>query len=345
MTESSSIFDDPRFQPLENWDWSRKTVNGHKIRYGLPRSRKVYRATCLIIGGLGDFGEQYYEFTRDLDQRGIKPIIIDLPGQGGSDRYLDNPHKRHSQGFDELIKDLHTLIDEIVLSASIDADNNHMRLPMVLFGHSMGGHIALRYLTEYNKSSRGSVIFSAAAVTAPMLGIKPVDRLPKIISIPYLACLALNPAAYVPGGRDWTPDFRERVGMKGIFSQDPIRSQIQNAYFSHPDYKHLAIGSPTNKWLLDALKSCRAIRKPGYLEAIEQPVLISLAGNDQLVSNSASKQAANRIPKCDLQVIDGAQHEIVMEMDQYRGQFIERFFTFLENNVFNKPEHGKTFIV
>ncbi len=345
MTDTTPIFDDPRFQPLPNWDWSKKNINGHKVRYGLPRSRKTYRATCLIIGGLGDFGEQYYEFSRDLDAHGIKPIIIDLPGQGGSDRYLDNPHKRHSLGFDALLQDLHSLIDEIVLSASIDAENNHVRLPMILFGHSLGGHLALRYLAEYNKTSRGSTIFSAAAITAPMLGIKPVDRLPKIVSWPYLSYLSLFPTAYVPGGCNWTPEFRDRIGLKGIFSHDPVRSQIQAAYFTHPDYKHLAIGSPTNKWLLDALKSCRLVRKAGYLEKIDLPLLVSIAGDDQLVSNSASKKAANRIPECDLQIIDGAEHEIVMEMDQYRNQFIERFFTFLENNVFNKPENGKTFIV
>ncbi len=339
------ILSQDRFQPPPHWDWSFRELSGIKIRYGLPRSRKKYHAVALILGGLGDFGEQYFELANDLEQRDIKPVIIDLPGQGGSGRYLKNPHKRHSAGFDLLLKDLHTLIDEIVLSTAIDPENNHLRLPIILLAHSMGGHIALRYLAEYNKNTKGQDIFSAVAITAPMLKIKTIEKLTGLISTPALALLKLFPTAYVPGGCNWTEHYRDRPGLQGIFSSDEQRASVQKAFFTHPEYAHLTIGSPTNKWLSDAVKSCKKIEKKGYLETIQTPTLIALAEQDQLVSNIAIRSAASRIKSCELLEIEGAQHEILMEQDKYRSAFIDRFFTFIENNVLNKPENGKTFIV
>lgn len=316
-----------------------------KIRYGQPRSRKAYKAVVAIIGGLGDFGEQYFETANDLEERNIKPIIIDMPGQGGSGRYLPQfPMRRHSAGFDRLLDDINTVIDEVVLSSAIDIEDNHKRLPMILLAHSMGGHIALRYLSEYNKSSRGLPIFSCAALTAPMFGIRAVEIFPKALQLPLVRFLALRASSYVPGGCDWFDGYRERPGFKGIFSSDPERYELQRLYFTHPDFAYLATGSPTRKWLLDAILSCRKIFEKGYLEQVNIPLLIGLSGSDKLVSNTAMRQACERLPQAELIELDGAQHEILMESDRFRKVFIERFFTFIEENVLNKPDEGKTII-
>lgn len=340
-----TLLSQPRFQPPEHWDWNYRTLSGLKIRYGLPRSRKTYSAVAVIIGGLGDFGEQYFELAHDLLQHDIKPVIIDLPGQGGSGRYLDNPHKRHSAGFDELLKDLNILIDEIAHSTAIDAEDNHKRLPILLIAHSMGGHLALRYLSEYGKTSRGESVVTAALLSAPMIEIRIISQLPKILAVPFVKLLGLMPTAYVPGGQDWSENYRDRRTLRGIFSSDEDRAKLQRAFFSHPDHSHLAIGSPTNKWLGDAVASCSVLRRNGYLERIETPVLIGLAGDDKLVSNLAIMAAASRLKHCELLQLEGAQHEILMEQDKYRSAFLDRFFTFIEKNVFNKPDKGKRFIV
>lgn len=342
---SGSILDDPRFQPIEKWDWSYRELRGIRIRYGLPRTRKRYRAVCVIVGGLCDFGEQYFELTRDLDGRQIKPIIIDLPGQGGSGRYLKNPHKRHSAGFDALVQDISVIMDEIVLSAAVDLEDNHKRLPIVMIGHSMGGHMVLRYLAESNKSSKGLPIVSVAALTAPMLRISILERIPFPVRPLVLGLLSLFPRAYVPGGSDWSETYRTRPLLKDMFTSDPVRFWVQKAFFSHPDHAHLVSGSPTNKWLLDAARSCRKIERAGYLEQISIPVMFALAGRDRLVSNSAIRAAANRIKSSELMEIEGAFHEILMEKDESRNAFLDRFFTFLENNVFNRPDEGKSFIL
>ena len=345
IMDSQTLLSQPRFQPPKDWDWGFRSFDGMKIRYGLPRSRKSYNGVVTIIGGLGDFGEQYFELANECEAKNLKPIIIDMPGQGGSSRYLpETTMRRHSLGFDVALSQLHTVIDEIVLSAAIDIEDNHKRLPIFLMAHSMGGHMALRTLAEYNQSSRGEKIFSAAFLSAPMLGIKAVSQFPEWLRSVILRLLALRPTAYVPGGGDWFDGYRERIGFKGIFSSDPERYEIQRTYFTHPDYKFLVTGSPTNKWLLDAYLSCKKIEKSGYLEKINIPVFIGIAGDDRLVDNSYSYAAAKRLPNGKIIDIPNSQHEILMEADQYRTPFVQEFFTFIKDNVLNKHNQSKTYI-
>jgi lysophospholipase len=346
MGKDFSLLSQRRFQAPENWDWGYRAFEDIKIRYGLSRSRKNYKAVAVIIGGLGDFGEQYFELANELESQNIKPIIIDPPGQGGSSRYLPKmPMRRHSLGFDIALSQLHTVIDEIVLSAAVDIDDNHKRLPIFLIAHSMGGHLSLRYLAEYNLSSRGTKIFSAALLSAPMLGIQAVNRFPAALRYPLLRTLALNPTAYVPGGCDWYDGYRERLGFKGIFSSDPERYEIQRCYFTHPDYQFLVTGSPTTKWLLDAYTSCKKIETLGYLEKIETPILIGVAGQDKLVDNKSIHNAGNRLKASKIIDIPNCQHEILMEANTYREPFLHAFFTFIKDNVLNKDDNSKSYIL
>lgn len=342
--DPAPLLSQKRFQAPEHWEWSFTTLRGISIRYGMPRSRAEYKAVIVIWGGLGDFGEQYFEFAHDVLSHNMKPVIIDLPGQGGSGRYLTNPHKRHSAGFDEMIEDLFTLISESILSTAVDAHDNHKRLPMILFSHSMGGHVALRFLKEHNLTRKGEPIFSAAALTAPMIGIRVIENLPALVARIAVAGLSLFPSNYVPQGSDWYEDYRDRPGFKGIFSSDPDRSQIQKAFFISPESQNLKTGSPTNKWLKDAYSSCLQLQNPNYLKTIETPLLIAIAGQDQLVSNTAIRKAASFLKNAEIMELPGAQHEIIMEADAYRQPFIDRFFTFIAENVLNNANEGKKFI-
>lgn len=338
-----SLLAQPRFQPPEKWDWSFKSVRGHKIRYGQARVRGNFKAVVVILGGLRDFSEQYFELAHELQAKGLKVMLIDLPGQGGSDRYLKNRDKRHSAGFDEILADLHTVMDDCVLTQAIDPENPHKRLPMILLGHSWGGHLGLRYMHDYNKNTRGQVIFSAGAFTAPMFWMYPLRNWSKLFAkiVTKILCL-INPEAYVPGGTDWHEGFREHPLVAGRFTSDPERGKLQEAFFSHPDHAHLRTGAPTAQWLYDAIRSCLILNKPKYLNGIGQPVLIGIAGEDRIVSNTETRIAARHLPHGEILEIPGCQHEILMEKDELRRAFLGRFFTFIEENVLNKPDGGKS---
>lgn len=341
-----SLLDQSRFRPPEKWDWSASVLDGVKTRFGRPRTRENFEAVAVLFGGLRDTGEQYFELAHDLIRKNIKPFLIDLPGQGGSTHFLANSDKRHSQGFEQDLKCLHKIIDENVLSSAVYINDNHKRLPLILMAHSMGGNLALRYLHDYNKTSKGQTIFSAAALFAPLLGIKVVENWPSgLIRMAAEFLTLVNGEGYVPCGTNWFEGYKETKAVKGLFSSDPERVKLQDAIFSHPDYQHLVTGSPTNRWLRDALDSCKILDSRSYLSEISTPLVLFLAGSEGIVSNAAIRRAAKRLPHAKTLEIPRARHEILMEANEYRQMALDHFFTFLTENVLNGPEKGMTYIL
>ena len=51
------------------------------------------RGTFIILGGRGDFIERYFETTRELMARGFAVAVLDMRGQGGSQRAARQPYR------------------------------------------------------------------------------------------------------------------------------------------------------------------------------------------------------------------------------------------------------------
>ena len=113
--------------------------------------------TVLILGGRTEFVEKYAETFIDLQRRGFAVVTHDWRGQGLSGRLLANPHKGHVGAYEDYIADLDTVID-----ARIPADQHGH---IIVLAHSMGGHVALRYLHD-----RPGLI-ERAVLSAPMVDI------------------------------------------------------------------------------------------------------------------------------------------------------------------------------
>src|SRR5690606_827125 len=133
---------------------------GHRIHYAAV-SPAAPRAAVVILQGLSEFTEKYCELARGMLARGLAVWTFDWAYQGRSSRLNKHPMRRHSDGFEADIDDLHKLIGDHILPAA-------QGRKLVMIGHSMGGHIGLRYLARHDG------IFSAAAFSAPMLGIAQV---------------------------------------------------------------------------------------------------------------------------------------------------------------------------
>lgn len=114
-------------------------------------------------------------------------------------------------------------------------------------------------------------------MTAPMVAIRAVENVPAFIRPFIAAYLRLIKTRYVFFGSDWFDGYRIGPNKDIIYSTDPERNQLQSAYYLNPEYQHLVVGSPTNKWLLDAIASCEQLKKNSYLEKIDIPVLAALA--------------------------------------------------------------------
>ena len=308
MTNPSQL--DSRFLPPKTWEthYFDNPETSHRVRYSfLPADNKL-KANLVILPGLSEFGEKYIETAIFFAAKGFDVYVIDWAYQGMASRYNKIPHKRHSDGYEADISDLDFLIHRKITNDK----------PFFMLAHSMGGNIGLRYLIDKPE------VFKAASISAPLLGIQDLKSFTALISF-ILKLLSPFHHSYVPGGHDWKESNRSSDG-KDIFSSDPVRDQIHNYWSLHnPD---LQVGSPTLKWLYESLKSIHFV-KSGY-DHIQIPVLIALAGKEKLVDNEEIKNAAKKIKKGSLLVLEGAKHEILMETDDIRDQFLSetiRIFT------------------
>ncbi len=116
--------------------------------------------TVLCVHGLGEHGGRYEHFSEWLVERGFRVIIADLRGHGRS-----AGTRTHVMSFEEYPLDLGILWRHFQLE----------RASTVLFGHSMGGLIAVRAVQT------GVVEPAALVMTSPLLGLKlrvhPIKRL------------------------------------------------------------------------------------------------------------------------------------------------------------------------
>jgi lysophospholipase len=91
----------------------------------------------------------------------------------------------------------------------------------------------------------------------------------------------------------------------------------------------IRLAGPTWGWLEAAYRSMRAMREPGYAEAIITPTLIFGAGRDRICLTQAAREFAKRMPRGEYVELEDAEHEIMMENESIRGRFWKAFDRFV----------------
>ncbi|MAN73432.1 MAG: alpha/beta hydrolase [Henriciella sp.] len=277
---------------------------GRSLRACLaPSTRDRARGTAIVCPGRTEFIEKYFETARDLQARGFAVVILDWPGQGLSDRLLEDPKKGHIDRFETFMS---------ALRKGLDAMPGDLPRPYVSLAHSMGGAIALAAIVKK------LVRVDAAAFTAPMWG------LPVNLAVRYLIW------AMRAVGRDG--DYARQPGPpetfeSNIVTHDRKRWQLQRDLIAAAP--ELEVGPMTWGWLGASLDILNETRKPALLRGIECPVFVASAGEEALVDNKAHGRVVRHLPDCTHITIEGARHEILMEEDAMRDQFWAGFDAFL----------------
>lgn len=306
-----------RFLQPEGWRWHYfRNPQGRRIRFGTvaPQSR-IPDAVVVCLQGLSEFSEKYYELAHDMLGRNLSFWIMDWQGQGYSDRHLKNPHKRHTNSFKEDVADLHYFINEYIKHSAVHPDVG--RIPLVMLGHSMGGNIGLHYLSQYPD------VFSCAAFSAPLVGIKALTNIPAWLRVGTTAAFNTTFGKfYVFGGSNWHPEIRDEKA-KAMLSSDPARRSVQDQWCIHDSA--LQVGHVTFGWLHEANMSCARLFRPDVASKIKVPCLMALAGEDRLVDNEATRRLAQSMPQAEILELEGAMHEIFMERDDIRNRFLDAF--------------------
>lgn len=269
--------------------WPIRTVTWQAVE-GAPGS-------LLFAGGRADFIEKYAEAYWTWRDWGLGLAAFDWRGQGGSGRFLGDPHRGHAEDFDRWVDDLDGLVRWFTES---------FPAPHFIVAHSMGGHLTLRHLAR-----RGSP-FTRAVLLAPMMGIR-TGLPPRLVAgIAALAARIGGRQCYGPLQRPYG-DWQRRPERAGLLTGDPDRFGDEHWWIAaSPD---LALGGVTYGWLAAAHRSIDLLAAPGMLEAVTVPTLVLVGEHERLVDSLSAKQAAKRLPNARLEIVEGGRHELLRDAE------------------------------
>jgi lysophospholipase len=290
-----------------------KTARDITLRYGFwPSGKPVGKGSVLLLNGRGEFMEKHLETVRELNDRGLDVYGLDWRGQGGSSRELQNPHKGFVRRYEDYLNDLSVFYRDVICRGD--------KLPKVILAHSMGGHIALRYLGEHPEAAERAVL------TSPMIDIHTAPMPPRIARMmARIAGYGGLSMRYCPGAGDYA---FERIRFK----DNRLTSDAGRFWDEHTEIQknpQLALGGVTWGWLAATFQSIGRLTGAGTPEQLKTPVLMLCAQNDRVVSMPAQRSLALRIPGCGFVPIPGARHEILKETDTIRRLFWKEFDAFV----------------
>lgn len=280
------------------------------IHYALcePQAPK---AAIVLSNGRIETLVKYKEFIYDCYRNDIAVYTMDHRGQGLSGRMAADSQRGYVEQFEDYVVDFSVFVNQIVSP----------RTPFkpVLVCHSMG--CAIGYLT----AKREPELFSRVVFCSPMFGIRPTIPDP-FLSIFLSAGLASN---YLFGRKPWY------AFGQGPYIELPFRlntlthSQVRYKLFRE-EYKQapaLQLGGVTYQWLstvIDAMNQIEATAKEFNL-----PTKVLISGADRVVDNQRIQRVVQQFPNADVDVIEGARHELLFESDEYRTPAVKAILAFL----------------
>ena len=118
---------------------------------GLPISvlavipdEKPYRAVVQLVHGMSEHKERYLPFMEFLKEKGYVTVIHDHRGHGKSVRSKRDLGYMYGGGAEAMLQDIKTVNDSI--------HKHFPKLPLILFGHSMGSLAVRAYTAKYDRS-------------------------------------------------------------------------------------------------------------------------------------------------------------------------------------------------
>ena len=290
--------------------------DGHPIRQlDWPDPDRAPRGSLLFMPGRGDAYEKYLETFEHWRRRGWRVTAADWRGQAGSGRLGTDGVTGHIDDFAQWVGDLAAFWSEWARGREG---------PLVLVGHSMGGHLALRALADESLDPKPAGL----VLSAPMLDVLP-ERVPLALRRALARALC---AAGDPRRPAWK--WSERPGEVPAFRQallthDPDR--YADELWWRAERPELVMGPGSWGWVRGSLASIAALGRPGVVERIDLPVYIVATRDDRLVGVRAIERAAARLPNSQALWFGAeAAHEILREVDAVRDRGLAGIDRFLE---------------
>ena len=233
-------------------------------------SVKKPRVVIFLVHGMGEHARRYTHVAKYFKNANIAMVAIDLRGHGSS-----QGKRGHMPSFEHMMSDLKLALSEIFSS--------YKGVPVVLYGHSMGGNLILNYLLRDTQGIIGAI------VTGPYLrlGFEPPKW--KVL----LAKLSANiyPALSQPTGLEKIALARSPQVIQEYENDPLVHDKITASFFIN-----------IHQAGIDAIDRSTEL-------AI--PILLMHGAKDRLTSPAGSKEFySNAGPNVSFHLLEELYHEI-----------------------------------
>lgn len=240
------------------------------------------RGVFVITHGLAEHSECYHPLAKRLSEDGWQVFAWDLRGHGRSEG---------KRGFvldvQSYIDDYGFMLETVRKQSKVKPEN------LVLFGHSMGGLITIRFVQTREPS------IAALALSSPALGLSmPVPKVKEM-----LANFAIK----------WIPSITmfNEIKYTDLTHDDEMIKSYQQDTLRHDKISPGLFLSMVDNFA-KAMESAEAIR---------EPVLMQLSGEDRLVSTPAAREFFDKLAnkKNHLELYSESYHEIYNDFERDRA--------------------------
>lgn len=256
-------------------------INGAKWQVLKPK------ASVCIIHGLGEHSARYDTVARFLNQMGFSVYSMDILGHGKSDGARGHIGNNMAVMF---------TIDKLVTYAQ----NANKNCPVFMYGHSLGGNLALTY-----RLFMGMDKVSGYVLTSPWLETKYTMSTAKI------ALMKTVSLVYPQKSFDISAEIKKdrKVSVKDI-AEDYIKDDLIHPFMS--------VGT-----FISGRKRGKIITKNAKIKAA--PVMIIQGSEDNICKKSTTEKFAKDSDSIYIE-IEGAGHELIHRREFY--EILERINSF-----------------
>ncbi|WP_342378758.1 lysophospholipase [Myxococcus stipitatus] len=234
------------------------------------------RGVVVLIHGLRDYSDRYGGLAEALRAQGFAVVAQDHRGHG------------YSGGDRQRVESMQQWVDDV--DGVVQATRaRHPGVPVVVFGHSMGGLVATHYTLQHAADVSGLILSGAALALPP--GVSGFDtRLAKIFGTltPGLPAQSLDSEQFLHDGPE-----KER------FLADPLIT-------------HENLPARSAKALIVAIEALE-----GRLQELTLPLLVVHGGEDVITSIEGSRTLVAQAASADKRLIiyEGQRHDLAHEPD------------------------------
>lgn len=264
-----------------------KTPDGLDLQY-YEQLAENPRAVICLVHGMGEHIGRYTHVGEFFAKAGLVVIGFDQRGHG-----LSQGKKGHTPSYDLLMDSVAQLVKT--------AAEKYPGLPLVLYGHSMGGNLVLNYAIR-NASGIKVVVASSPYLRLSFVPPKWKVTLANIMG-------SILPGLSQPTGLDTDMLSRDK-GVVKAYENDPlVHDKITISYYLNIE--------KTGEWAIQ------------HASELKVPALVFHGTGDKITSHEASQEfVKNTKGKADIKLFDDFYHETHNEPDKFQVmEFVEGWLT------------------